>query len=254
MSPMPDWMIAGSWGLVTGGALLLGAVVGYYVLVPQRLIAGLLAFGSGVLISAISFDLMDEAYARGGFDSTAIGFLSGAVAFTLANVALARHGAKHRKHACGMQPSEEQHPGSGTSLAVGALIDGIPESVVIGLSLLEGGAVSGVAVLAVFLSNLPEGLGSAAGMKKAGRPAGYVFGVWGGITLVSGIAAIIGYTVFADFSPDVVAATTAVAAGAILAMLVDTMIPEAFEEAHDWAGLITVVGFLCAFVLSKLMI
>jgi zinc transporter, ZIP family len=132
------------------------------------------------------------------------------------------------------------------------LLDGVPESIVIGLSMLHGGAVSMVAVTAIFLSNIPEGLSSAAGMKKAGRSASYIFGIWGGIALTSGIAALIGYTVFQGFSDEIIAATTAVAAGAILAMLADTMIPEAFEVAHDFAGLITVAGFLAAFVLSKL--
>ena len=135
---------------------------------------------------------------------------------------------------------------------MGALLDGVPESIVIGLSLLQGGVVSSVAVVAIFLSNLPEGLSSAAGMKKAGRSAGYIFGVWGGITVISGVASLIGYAVFQHFSADIVAGTTAVAAGAILAMLADTMMPEAFETAHDLAGLITVAGFLAAFILSKL--
>ena len=122
----------------------------------------------------------------------------------------------------------------------------------IGLSMLGGGKVSLVAVAAIFLSNVPEGLSSAAGMKKAGRGAGYIFGIWGGIALASGAAALAGYTLFEGVSPGGVAATTAVAAGAILAMLVDTMIPEAFDEARDFAGLITVAGFLSAFALSKL--
>jgi zinc transporter, ZIP family len=126
------------------------------------------------------------------------------------------------------------------------LLDGIPESIVIGVSMIAGGAVSFVAVIAIFLSNLPEGLSSSAGMKKAGRSARYVFGIWIGIALISGLAALLGYAVFSKFSPDVIAATTAVAAGAILAMLADTMIPEAFEAAHDFAGLITVIGFLAA--------
>src|SRR5205823_1453242 len=112
--------------------------------------------------------------------------------------------------------------------------------------------VSTVAVAAIFLSNVPEGLSSAAGMKKAKRPAAYVFGIWGGIALASGLASLLGYTVFQHFPPGVVAATTAIAAGAILAMLVDTMIPEAFDVARDFAGLITVAGFLAAFALSKL--
>jgi ZIP family zinc transporter len=249
---MPTWLEAGFWGLVAGSALLIGAAVGYLAQVPQRLIAAIMAFGSGVLISALSFELMDDAYRRGGFDSTALGFLGGAVIFTGANVLLSRHGAKHRKRSGNQQPSEHAQDGSGLAIAVGSLLDGIPEAIVIGLSLLEGGVVSLVAVVAVFLSNIPEGLSSAAGMKKAGRTAVYIFGVWGAIALVCGLAALAGYTLFQSFSPEVIAATTAVAAGAILAMLVDTMIPEAFEGTHNLAGLVTVAGFLAAFVLSKL--
>ena len=112
--------------------------------------------------------------------------------------------------------------------------------------------MSGVAVAAIFLSNIPEGLSSSAGMRKACRPAAYVFGVWAGIAVISGLAALLGYALFSRFSDDVIAGTTAVAAGAILAMLADTMIPEAFEQAHDFAGLVTVAGFLAAFVLTKL--
>jgi ZIP family zinc transporter len=179
-----------------------------------------------------------------------VGFVGGAAIYTAANWFLAREGARHRKRS-GQQPSASEDSGSGLAIAIGALLDGIPESIVIGLSMLKGGAVSWVAVIAIFLSNVPEGLSSAAGMRKAGRSATYVFGVWTSIAIASGIAAWTGYSVFRDFSPDVVAATTAVAAGAILAMLADTMIPEAFAVAHNAAGLITVIGFLAAFVLSK---
>jgi ZIP family zinc transporter len=249
---MPEWLQAGLWGLLAGAALLLGAWVGYFTQIPRRIIAAVMAFGSGVLISALSFELMDEAYRRGGFTSTAVGFIGGALIYTIANRLLDHRGAKHRKRSCEKQPSEEEHGGSGAAIAVGALLDGIPESIVIGLSLLQGGVVSSVAVAAVFLSNIPEGLSSSAGMKKAGRSARYVFGVWGGIALISGIASVIGYTLFKGLSEQVVGGTTAVAAGGIMAMLVDTMIPEAFEDAHDLAGLITVLGFLTSFVLSKL--
>ena len=109
-----------------------------------------------------------------------------------------------------------------------------------------------MAVIAIFISNIPEGLSSSAGMKKAGRSAAYIFGVWGAIAVLSGLAALVGYAAFGHFSADVVAATTALAAGAMLAMLADTMIPEAFDEAHNFAGLITVAGFLVAFVLTKM--
>lgn len=247
---MPLWLQAGGWGLFAGMALVLGAAVGWFVRVPQRAIAGVMAFGSGVLISALSFELMDEAYRRGGFGATALGFLGGSVVYTAANKLLAMRGAKHRKRSGDKHPSTED--ASGLAIAVGALLDGIPESIVIGLSMLRGGVVSLVAVAAIFLSNVPEGLSSVAGMKKMGRSAGYVFGVWGGIALASGVAALAGYTLFAGAAPEVVAATTATAAGGILTMLVETMIPEAFEAAHDYAGLIAVAGFLAAFALSKL--
>jgi zinc transporter, ZIP family len=249
---MPVWLQAGLWGLVGGSALLIGAALGYFIRIPQRAIAAIMAFGAGVLISALAFELMDEAYKRGGFDSTAIGFLSGAAIYTAANWYLARQGAKHRKRSGKDHPSESDQSGSGLAIAIGALIDGIPESIVIGVSLIGGGVVSWVTVAAVFLSNIPEGLSSSAGMKQGGRSIKYVFGVWGAIALLSGLAALLGYTVFSHFSSEVIAATTAVAAGGILAMISDTMIPEAFELTHNFAGLITVCGFLTAFILSKL--
>ncbi|WP_018621516.1 ZIP family metal transporter [Spirosoma luteum] len=248
---MPQWAQAGLWGLVSGSALLMGALMGYFLSVPQRLIAGVMAFGSGVLFSALSFELMDEAYHTGGFVATGGGFLGGALLYSGANYVLSHRGAKHRKRSGEEHPKESDQPGSGLAIAVGALLDGIPESIVIGLSLLGGKGVSMVAVIAVFLSNIPEGLSSAAGMKKAGRSMGYVLGVWLGIALISGLAALLGYSVFQDYPNAVIAATTALAAGAILAMLVDTMIPEAFSETREFAGLLTVLGFLVAFVLSK---
>lgn len=248
---MPEWLWAGLWGLIAGSALLVGAGAGDLVNLGKRVIAYVTAFGSGVLISALSFDLMAEAYRRGGFDSTSAGFLGGAIVYSLANWFLARQGAKHRKRSGG-QPSEQDQPGSGLAIAVGALLDGIPESMVIGISLLGGKGVSFVAVIAIFISNIPEGLSSSVGMKKAGRSRAYVFGLWTAITVISGLAALLGYIACRGTSGDFVAAITAVAAGAMLAMLADTMIPEAFDEARNWAGLITVAGFLVAFILTKL--
>jgi ZIP family zinc transporter len=244
---MPGWLSAGIWGLVAGSALLVGAGVGDLVALKKRTIADVMAFGSGVLISALSFDLMAEAYRRGGFDSTSAGFLGGGVIYSIANWVLARHGAKNRKRSGGQQASESDQPGSGLAIAIGALLDGIPESMVIGISLLGGASVSMVAVVAIFISNIPEGLSSSAGMKKAGRPCAVDqhYGHFGNriIDWIFVMQRHIGgfrrgnyghcgrrYACHARRHDD----------------------PGAFDEARDWAGLLTVLGFLAAFILTKL--
>ena len=251
---MPTWLEAGLWGLLGGGALVIVALIAWFVRVPKGVIASVMAFGSGVLISAVAFDLMQEAADTGGLLPAAIGFLGGALAYLAANAALARHGARHRKRSGGEpgeeQPSEQEQSGSGTAIAIGALLDGVPESVVLGLGLLAGGGVSLSVLAAVFISNVPEGLSSAAGMKAKGRSARYVFGVWITIAVVSAVAALLGYVTLGGAPPEVIAVITAVAAGAILTMIADTMIPEAFEQTRTWTGVIATVGFLVAFAVD----
>jgi zinc transporter, ZIP family len=252
---VPTWVEAGLWGLLGGGALVLGALVAWFVRVPQVVIASVMAFGSGVLISAVAFDLMTEAADTGGLPATAVGFLAGALAYLAANAALARRGAQHRKRSGSepdeTMPSEDQAAGSGTAIAIGALLDGVPESVVLGLGLLSGGTVSASVLAAVFISNVPEGMSSAAGMKRSGRSARYVFGVWIGIAVISGLSALFGYVALGGAPPELVAVITAIAAGAILTMVADTMIPEAFEKTILWTGVITTVGFLVAFAIER---
>lgn len=247
---MPLFLVAGGWGLLAGAALVVGALAGFLVRVPRKVLASVMAFGSGVLLSAVSFELVAEAHEQGGLGPTVLGATAGAVLYTVANVLLARRGARHRKRSGDQQPSESEQSGSGTAIALGALLDGVPESMVIGTSLLGGGAVSVVTVAAVFISNVPEGLSSAAGMRNAGRSRRYVFTLWSVIAVVSALSAMFGYAALGDAPPELLAAVTALAAGAILAMITDTMIPEAFEDAHLLIGLITVAGFLVSFALS----
>ncbi len=248
---MPIWAQAGAWGLLAGSALVLGAVLAWVLPIPRWVVASIMAFGAGVLISALSFDLVAEAEDTGGLTPTLIGFLGGAAAYVLANQALARRGAQHRKRSGDEQPSEATQNGSGTAIAVGALLDGVPESIVLGLTLLSGKGVGLSVLAAIFLSNLPEGLSSAAGMKRSGRSAGYVFGVWGAIALAGGLSGALGVLALDGASPETVAVITAVAAGAILTMVTDTMVPEAFERAHLYAGLIATCGFALAFALQR---
>ncbi|WP_030762028.1 ZIP family metal transporter [Streptomyces griseus] len=245
-------LVAGGWGLFAGAALLVGAAIGLSVRVPPRWIALVMAFGSGVLLSAVSFELIAEAYERSGIGPVVWGAVGGAAVYSGANALLARRGARHRKRSEGRQPSESEAPGSGNAIALGALLDGVPESVVIGTSLLGGGHPGVATVGAVFISNLPEGLASAAGMRGAGRGRRYVLTLWSGIAVVSGLAALAGYSLLGGASEAVMAVITAVAGGAILAMIADTMIPEAYSEVHLLTGLVTVAGFLSAFALGHL--
>lgn len=249
---MSHWVQAGLWGVATGGALVLGAAVGYTVRLPSRIVAGVMAFGSGVLICTLCFELMEEAYQQAGYTPAALGFATVAILYCGANAFLASRGAKHRKRSNPPEAKGDDTEGGGTAIALGALLDGIPESLAIGLTLLSGTGVSVATTVAIFISNIPEGLSSSAGMKKSGRSAKFVFGLWIGLAFILGAAAILGYSVFGQFSVETQAATTALAAGAILAMISETMIPEAFEGTHGWSGLLTCAGFACAFALSTL--
>ena len=239
-------LAAGFWGFVGGASLLMGALVGVYASASKRTIAAVMALGAGVLISSVAFELMDEAYQMGGFDASVLGLSLGAVAFFFADRAVNRRGGERRKN-----PADKQGD-SASAIAIGALMDGIPESAAIGISLLEGGSISVALVAAVFLSNVPEGLSSASGMKQAGRPLAYILGLWGGVTLASALAALLGYFFLASASGDLVATIQAFAAGAILTMLASTMMPEAYEEGGPVVGLVTAAGFLLSFVLSHL--
>jgi len=241
------------WGGFTGLALIVGSFIGYFSQLSQRTVAGVMAFGSGALLSALSFELVEKAYLKGGLLSAACGFIVGAVIYSVANYFVSRHGAKHRKRSSLVHRNKaDEFRNNDWSIALGALIDGIPESLVLGLSLIKGGTISLVMISAIFVSNLPEGLSSSAGMKKNGKSWKLVFTIWVSIALISAVCSAMAYLFLQNLDIRVVSMITASAAGAILAMIVDTMIPEAFAETHNFAGLITVIGFLSAYILDKI--
>lgn len=246
---MAPWLLALLAGIVAGGALLLGSAIAWFVKVPSVVVAGIMAFGAGVLISALTLELVSDAMDQGGLASATGGFLAGALLYVGLNILLARYGARHRKRSGDQQTSEEEQSGSGGAIAVGALLDGVPESMVLGLSVLAGPGLSVPMFAAVFISNVPEGLSSSAGWKSAGRSRRYVFGIWSAIALASGLASLAGFVLLDGAAPATLAVVNALAAGAILAMITDTMIPEAFAKDSVYTGLLATLGFLAALTL-----
>lgn len=244
-------LTAGFWGGVAGASLVVGALIGVYMNVPRRVIGLVMAFGAGVLISSVSFELMEKAYVDGGFYAAGGGLIFGAIVFFALDAIVNRLGARHRKRSDGRQAKDGGNH-SAKALVIGSLLDGIPESIAIGISLLSGGSVSAVMVAAVFLSNVPESLSAAVGMKKAGRSTKYILILWAMVMITSALAAAGGNLFLENASGHVIGVIEAFAAGAILTMLASTMMPEAYEEGGEFVGLVTTVGFLVAFVLSKM--
>jgi zinc transporter, ZIP family len=205
-----------------------------------------MGFGSGVLISAVAYELVGEAFhVAGGSGAVAGGLAAGALTFYFGDLAIARQGGGQRK------AMDAQHdPSRSKALVLGTVLDGIPESIVIGLSLIEGGDVSVAVIAAVFLSNLPESIGASTGLEQAGLPRERIYAMWAGITAITTIAAAVGFGIFDGASDGLVAFTQAFAGGALLTMLANTMLPEAFEKGGREAGLLTVLGFALAFALT----
>lgn len=236
-----DLILAPAWALIASSGLVLGGLAGWLWTPPRRLVAHVMAFGSGILIAAIGFDLLADSARAESLAATAVSFLAGAAIFTGGSMLLARMGARRARDAEG---------NSGRSIALATMLDGIPESLAIGFSLVQGGAIALTAVVAIFLSNIAEALAATVSLRRGGRSMAYVFGLWMSVALLGALAALAGVALLADISPALIMASQAFAAGAILAMLADTMIPEAFAETHDAAGLVTAAGFVAGYVLA----
>jgi len=236
------------WGLLAASTLLMGGLIALAKPLRPMVLGCVMAFGSGVLLSAVSFELVEKAVETAeGLRSTALGLFVGAAVFTIGDEIIAKLGYRNRKDIDGAPPD-----GGGLSIVLGALLDGIPESAVLGLTVLQTGDVGMAMLVAVLVSNLPEGVAATSSLRNGGWPAGRIITLWSGIALASAVSAALGYGLLDGASPDVLAFMFAFAGGAILTMLATSMIPEAYEHARRIAGPVTVLGFAVAFTITWL--
>lgn len=236
------------WGALAASSLIVGALLGIGRPWPDRAVGVVLAFGAGALISAVSFDLAQEGVELGGGDSVALGLAAGALTYFLADRAVDRLGQPDR---AGPSAAPAQTTEAGTALALGAFLDGIPEQMVLGIGLAAGGGVSVGLLAAIFISNLPEAIGSATEMRAAGQTAAGIIRLWIAVALICTLATVAGYAIADNASGDLQGTINGFAAGALLVMLIDSMIPDAARQAGKVAGLVTVFGFAVAAWLSS---
>jgi zinc transporter, ZIP family len=207
-----------------------------------------MGFGSGVLISAVAFELFAQAALASHHHSNVAGLFAGSAAFDLGDRVIDRMGGEGRKRVRG----GGQAGGVALAIVLGIVLDGIPESTVIGLDLHAGEGVSVAFLVAVFLSNLPEAAGASSGLATSGWTPRAIYALWIVVSLVAGLASAVGYAIAGVSGAEVYAFILAFAAGAILTMLADTMMPEAFKEGGRAVGLLTTLGFALSFAISSL--
>lgn len=237
-----------AWGLLAGSSLVVGGLVALTIPLRRRLLGLVMAFGAGVLISAVSFELVQEAaHTSAGDGGVGVGLLLGAAVFFIGDLLIDARGGAGRKASSGGQSS-----GSALAIVLGIVLDGIPESFVLGLTVLEAGSVSAAFLVAVYLSNLPESVAATTGLARSGWSAVRILGLWIVVMLASGLAALAGYALLDTASPKTIALVLAFAGGAILTMLADTMMPEAFKHGGRLVGVFTTFGFGLGFLISSL--
>ena len=252
------------FGVIASSALVLGALAGARFELPKRVLAAMLAFAAGALITALSFELFEDSYEQGGIWRAALGLAVGAVVFTVISTWLDRaaegqHSVDHGSEKLDIDAAaQEKAPTSasvtgaaGLALLAAVTLDGVPENVALGVSLGEGSG--GLALLAaIFVSNFPEALVGSASMRSQGRSRGFILGVWTLCAVLLTLAVVVGAGPLSSAQPETLSLPLAFAAGAVLASLADTLMPEAYEQGGPTVALSTAAGFVLSFVLATL--
>ncbi len=243
---MSGALAAGVWGGIAASSLVIGGIVALRFQLSDRLVGLVLAFGAGTLISSVAYELVPEEALDAIGVGAALGL--GGIVFYLGDAYVSRMGGENRKD---LDAEEGSSSGSGSAIVLGTVLDGIPESLVLGIGFAVGGAVSMAFLAAVFISNLPEAIAATVSLRAAGSKDSSIIGMWVGIAGLSALAAAVGYVVASAVGSHGLL-VQAFAAGALLTMIIDTMAPEAVEHGGKAAGLATILGFAVAATLSGL--
>jgi ZIP family zinc transporter len=238
---------AAFWGLVGASALVVGAEVAFAFRLSSKVIGLIMAFGVGALIASVSFELVVPSLQTASTAQVSLALLIGALTFFVGDYLIDRMGGSKRKNPDG--PEEE---GSGLGIVLGTVLDGIPESAALGMSLATGDGVSVALLAGIWVSNFPESLGASVGLEKSGTSRRNIRLMWWGLVLVSAISAGIGYAVISNSSDKTGAFVQAFAAGALLTMIADEMAPQAFSRAAMVTGIATTLGFILAVFFTSL--
>ena len=238
------------WGTVAGASLVVGGVVALRVSLTRHIVGLIMAFGAGVLLSAVAYELVHEAFeTSAGSGGVGLGLLAGSLVFFGAEKLIERLAGDAARESESESSSAKQ---AGRALVLGIILDGIPESLVLGLTVLEAGAVSAALLVAIFLSNLPESIAATSALSRAGRSPTRIMRFWVLVALGFGLTSLLGYVALDAASSRTVAFVLAFAGGAVLTMLANTMMPEALHYGGKLAGLLTTIGFALAFAISSL--
>ncbi|WP_163971063.1 ZIP family metal transporter [Oceanobacillus halotolerans] len=230
------------WGTIAASATMIGALIVLKFSIPRRIIAFIMALGTGALIGATTYELLEDALEMSGFTYIGLGFLGGALVFTIINIIVSHRGGGNRKHPERSDSSDKkQAKGAGLGIFIGTVMDTLPESAMIGMSLIGGESVSMALVISIFISNLPEGISSTVGLQQNGYSKKKIFILWISVVVFSGLSAW-GGTLLEGASDNMKAAMSSFAGGAIIAMLASTMMPEAFKKGGPFVGFITAIG------------
>ncbi len=242
------------WGIITSASLPLSAWLGMQFLPGKKIISKLLAFAGGVLIGLISYELLESSYQIGGISPTFIGLTIGLLIYVISNRWIENKGIKERRSCehggCKDNKCDQSISITSQALVLGALIDGIPESASIGISLLDNKMLSASVFLGVIIANFPEGLASGAGLRRSGISRSRILLIWSGVAFICTITSVLSFLLLADLSPYFQAIIFSIAGGGILAMTLQTVIPEAYKDAHDLVSIFGSFGFAVAFFLS----